>query len=139
MGHVFLNISNSNIAQQIADLLNKNNRLTRHHNTYTIQSSTVTYFVEIADNKVIGCAGIEKNEPGVYTIRHVCVHPNYRGMKIASKLISNIILLYPGMSMYMNIRSDNIPSLKMATSLNFAPDRAFWNKNRKILRFKRST
>ena len=90
-------------------------------------SGKTDYFVEFEGGKVVGCAGVLKRFPNMSEIRHVCVDTPYRSKGIASKLVNLAIANCGTELVYMTIRDDNVPSLKMASSLGFVFVKKHWS------------
>lgn len=119
MADFYISLSSSEIATQIAGLLNHYNKLTVKHSCGSIQGSLANYFVEVDKDKVVGCVATVKTSENLSLIKHICVHPNYRRLGIAKKLTSLAIEKSPTTYINMTIRSDNVPSQIMAKSLGF--------------------
>lgn len=129
MSKFYVSLAQDAIADQIAALLNKQNKLTKIHNRFTIKGGTVNYFIEICNPIkngsaakspiVIGCAGLLKENPYLSTIKHVSVSTDYRKLGIARKLIQLAIDQCTTEHIRMTIREDNKASLELAQSLNF--------------------
>ena len=124
MSEFYIPISNEEMAEQIAKLLNSYNHLYKTHDKHTILNSDVKYFVELVsspaiDKRVVGCVGLRQDYPTLTNIKHVCVDPTYRRFGVARKLIETAIANSPTDQVYMTIREDNKPSLYLAKSLGF--------------------
>jgi ribosomal protein S18 acetylase RimI-like enzyme len=124
MAKFYSSLSDDEIATQIAILLNTYNQLTIQHSMLSIKNSAANYFVEISRtangfSRVVGCVGLLKEGYNLSRIYHVCVHPEYRQLGIAKKLINIAMQRCETSNVYMTIRDNNIPSLRMAGSLGF--------------------
>lgn len=119
MSEFYVSVPKKSMALQIATLLNNHNNLRRKHTTGTILNGTASYFVEVINDKVVGCAGLDRKYPTLSEIKHVCVAPTHRRQGVAKKLIDLAIANSGADYVYMSIRSDNIPSLMAAKSLGF--------------------
>lgn len=125
MSNFYVSISSHELAEQVADLLNANNRLTRLHNASSISSGAIDYFIELSsiDNsttsKVVGCVGLIKEHTSLSRIKHLSVHPKFRRKGIARKLLLLAITNCDTEDTYMIIRDDNLPSLIIAEKLGF--------------------
>lgn len=111
------------VAKQIAYLLNKYNKLNKQHSAKTILSSNTAYLIQQGITKnnsisVIGCIGKENIHGTVY-IKHICVHEHFRKKGIGYKLLSEIIKTIESPMVFMNIRTDNYPSLALAEKAGF--------------------
>lgn len=112
-------LSNHEIAQQIANLLNQNNRLAILHNQGTILSNKVQYYIEFYGQIVSGCVGLIRQQNNMDKIVHLSVIPQFRGKGIGKRLILTALNNSTRDIIYMQIREDNIASLKLAESLGF--------------------
>ncbi len=121
MSQFFVSISNDEIAEQIATLLNTFNLLRVTHTKDTIKSGIANYFVEIIKSKVIGCAALNRDMQydDLSKIKHVCVHPEYRRLGVARKLITLAINHATTTYVYMTIRQANRASQSLAYKMNF--------------------
>ena len=124
MAEFYISLAKSEIAEQIANMLNNFNKLTVLHDEYTINNSNTCYFIKTAISSVkadivIGCVGLYQDSHNTSKIKHLCVIPQYRRFGIAKNLIKVAILNCKTDYVYMTIREDNIPSLMLAKSLGF--------------------
>ncbi len=124
MADFYISLSNSEIASQIAVLLNTYNQLYVKHDMTTIKGSTSNYFIEVGRtaqelSQVVGCVGLKKEFPTLSKIHHISVHPDFRRLGVAKKLINIAVQNCETSHVYMTIRGDNSPSLRMASSLGF--------------------
>lgn len=111
------------LGENIAYLLNKHNKLHVIHTGYSITYSPVEYIIEQRTFKnqiiVAGCIGIDKKRDDVAYFKHLCVHDHFRGSGIASKLMKAALKKETSKFIFMDIRSDNFPSLKLAEKEKF--------------------
>jgi len=119
MATFYTSLTNEEMATQIAKLLNKANRLVKVHSMQTILSSRSTYFVEICENKIVGCVGVKKVNPYHSVAHHASVSPEYRQRGVGTKLLKLAVKHCGTTMIYGRVREDNIPSLKMSFSLGF--------------------
>lgn len=113
-----------NIANQIAFLLNSYNKLSKIHTGYSILGSNITYFIEqgVLDGKtvVVGCVGVDIFGMNSMFLKHLSIHPTFRRLGIASKLLKKAqAYCFNMLNVYMNIRSDNFASLSLAEKEGF--------------------
>jgi len=106
------------IADQVATLLNRNNKLTKIHTSYSIMADTCQYFIEVNGQTVIGCIGL-LNEPTMDKIVHLSVSLQARNIGVGFKLIATAINASNKNVLYMTIREDNHSSLRLASKLGF--------------------
>lgn len=128
MGSFLVNVTSESVAAQIAMLLNKNNQLKSAYTATKVLKSPTTYVIELGgydmrhldgERKVVGCVGYEKISEDVTLFKHLCVHENYRRRGLATSLVKKAMTLATTPFMQMKVRSDNLPSLKMAEGLGF--------------------
>jgi ribosomal protein S18 acetylase RimI-like enzyme len=124
MAEFYMSLPAESIAQQVADLLNDHNKLTKKHSVYSILNNPAKYFLEIAGDKVVGCSAIIKEGPQLTRQFHLCVHPKFRRQGIARKLKQISLNSAETPFVYVTIRDDNLPSL----ALNYSFDFVFVNK-----------
>jgi ribosomal protein S18 acetylase RimI-like enzyme len=139
MAEFFASLSKREMARDVSRMLNEFNRLYVRHDADSIMSSATDYFVEINNGRVIGCAGLLKKEKTLSEIKHLCVSPAYKrhgiGRKLALLAIANCDTDY----VCMNVREDNVPSLKLAQSLGFVYVTKRWNKDHHVITVGRKT
>ena len=133
MANFFVSLTNEEIAKQIANLLNKYNRLYIRHNGFTIAARATDYFIEVFGDKVVGCTSITKKNSDWSVIKYVCVKPEFRRKGIADKLINLAIQNCKTKYIYMTIREDNIASLHMANKLGFTTIKQEWSKDHYLM------
>lgn len=133
MARFYVSVSKEEMAMQIAALINSHNKLYRKHSTWSVLHDNANYFVEVINSKVVGCAGTVKRYPTLSEVKHVCVAPEYRRKGIAKRLVELAIVNCETEYVYMTIRDDNIPSLKMAELLGFVPVRQHWNVDHYVI------
>ncbi len=113
-----LALSDQSLADQIANLLNYNNRLTVVHNGQSITANTTQYFVELYGQTVIGCVGLLK-EPKMDKILHLSVSLLARHKGIGFHLLTTAVNNSDKDIIYMTIRENNFVSLALAKRLGF--------------------
>lgn len=133
MAEFFTSLSKKEIASDIAGMLNNFNKLYRRHNDQSIMTELADYFVEISGGKVIGCVGLKKKEATLSEIKHLCISPPFRRHGIAKKLILLAIANCSTKYVCMNIRDDNVPSLKLVQSLGFLNVSKRWNLDHHVI------
>lgn len=133
MANFFVSLTSREIACQIAFLINKYNNLYIVHNWFTVNSSAIDYFVEIIENRIIGCAGILRETGNWSVIKHISVIPEFRNKGVANKLINLAIQHCKTDYVYMTIREDNLASLNMANKTGFTRLRREWSKDHYIV------
>lgn len=119
MAEFYTTLTNNEIARQIADMINRYNRWYASFSERSILHGPTRYFVETVHSKIVGCAGIARESPSTSKLIHVCTLPECRGMGIAKKLSECAIASTDTEYIYMTIREDNIPSIRLANALRF--------------------
>lgn len=129
----YLSLSDDQIANQIAMLLNNYNRLTKLHNNNTIKYNKAKYFIELHGDLVIACAGLTQTGLEISKIHHIAVRPEFRKQGLGRKLVTVALNHCVTSHVFMTIRDDNIPSLKLARSLGFSMLNYIWREDHYIL------
>lgn len=127
MAEFYVSLTQKEMACQIAMLVNAHNKLYKRHTEWSIFKDKADYFVEVVGNRIVGCAGLSQRDTNLSEIKHVCVDPEFRQRGMGKKLMNLAIANCKTDYIYMTIREDNIPSLKMAQSLNFVPVKKHWS------------
>lgn len=133
MAEFYVSLSQKEMARQIAALINLHNKLYKRHTERTIYRDKADYFVEVVGNMIVGCAGLSRRDTNLSEVRHVCVHPDFRQRGIGKKLVNLAIANCKTDYVYMTIREDNIPSLKMAQSLGFVLVKKHWSVDHHVI------
>jgi len=129
MAEFYVSVSTQDMATQIANLINKYNQWYTTYTPASISIMPANYFVVLNIDKVIGCSANIKEYPTLSKIMHVCVVPEFRNKGIAKSLVELAIQNCDTDYVYMTIRKDNIPSLRMANSLGFKFIKQDWFKD----------
>jgi ribosomal protein S18 acetylase RimI-like enzyme len=137
MADFYLCTGKNYIAEQIAELINKYNKWYIIHTTESVLNSMSKYFVHMEGERVVGCAACLYEYPTLSKVLHVCVVPECRKQKIASKLVSMAIKNCVTDNVYMIIREDNVASRRLAVSLGFIEVRARWFKDHNVIYYAR--
>ncbi len=133
MAEFFTTLSSEEMAQQIAALLNMQNKLYKHHTARTIMSTATNYFVEVEGGVVIGCSGLIKEFPTLSKNYHTSVHPNYQGMGLGTKLKKTVMANCETQYIYSTIREDNIASLRLASKLGWSYVKKEWSRDHYLI------
>lgn len=139
MPEFYISLPAEEIAKQVAQLINKYNRLYKRHNVYSIMNSPVRYFIEVYGDKVVGCTALQKEEPRLSRNFHTCVDPSFRRQGIAKKLKLMALNSCETEFIFSTVREDNIPSVKMNQSLGYLFVRKEWSKDHHVITFGRAT
>lgn len=138
MAEFYVSLSNAEMAEQIAGLVNAHNQLYRKHTGYSISSSIANYFVEVVNDRVIGCTALIKEEKNLSRNFHTCVSPEFRRKGIARKLKLLAIQNCDTDYIFSTVREDNIPSINMNLSLGYVFVNKTWSRDHYILTLGRS-
>lgn len=126
MAEFYISMTSKEISTQIADMINKYNRWSRIFSADEIMSASAKYFIEVERSRVVGCASFIVEHPTLSKIQHVCVLPEYRRLGLGRKLVTITINHCDTDYIYMSIREDNEPSIRLAESLGFVYVRRDW-------------
>lgn len=137
MAEFYTSLSREELATQIAGLVNAYNNLTRIHTTGSILSSPAKYFVEIYENKVIGCVGLTKVNEKESKAHHGSVHPDYRKRGVGKKLLKLAVIHCETPLIYGTIRENNIASLRMSFSVGFKAAQRIYSRGHSLILVKR--
>ena len=137
MAEFYVSLSNYEMATQVAALVNEYNRWYTMFSAQTLLLSSARYFVEIEGNKVVGCASHTQEFDTLTKVQHICVLPTHRQRGIARKLTELAIVNSDTEYVYMTIREDNVPSRRLAETLDFRYVRKHWFRDHWTLTFGR--
>lgn len=121
-----LTLSKQEIASQIAILINTYNGWKISYNFQSILNSNINYFVELNQNLVIGCIGLQYENNLNSKIVHLCVHNLYRRKGIGKKLITTVINNCKTNEINTQIRNTNFNSLYLFYRLGFTNKSRFY-------------
>ena len=133
MAEFYVSLSNNEMAAQIAGLINTHNQLYKKHTIYSVLNSAAKYFVEVINDKVIGCTALIKEEEDLNRNFHTCVSPEFRRRGIARKLKLLAIQNCDTSYIFSTVREDNIPSINMNLSLGYIFVNKTWSRDHYVL------
>lgn len=139
MAEFYVSLSVNEMTRQIAAMINSYNRWYASFSAASIELSMARYFVEVEGDRVVGCASHTKEDDKLTKIQHVCVLPTHRNKGIARKLVTLAIDNCSTEYVFMTIREDNLPSIRMAESLEFRYVNKHWFRDHMTLTFGRRT
>jgi N-acetylglutamate synthase-like GNAT family acetyltransferase len=113
-------ISHQETARQIANLLNTYNGLALQRTARDILSSKTNYVVETHGKFVIGVAGIQKVSHQLSELKHMVVHPNWRGKGLGPFVARRALRICETPSVYATVRTTNKGSIKALEKLEFS-------------------
>jgi N-acetylglutamate synthase-like GNAT family acetyltransferase len=122
---------NGHQAQQIANLLNKRNALSRHYTSKNVLEEAESYIVEPGvDGSVLGCVQLKRVQWYQSELCHLTVDETVECQGVATKLIKNaeaLALQNKSRIVQCTIRSDNARSMSRFTSLGYLKSATFQN------------
>lgn len=133
MANFYVSLPAEEIARQVADLLNKHNKLRMRHSVWSLMNSAAAYFTEIYGDRVVGCSAILRETEDVTRQFHLCVHPDFRRMGIARKLKRTSLSHVETPFVYVTIREDNIASITLNVSEGFKIIKKDWSQDHYVL------
>ena len=133
MAEFYVTLSKLDIAKQVADLLNKYNKLYTYHTEHSIVNSAANYFVEIVEDKVVGCTALLKEYPTLSKSFHTSVLPEYRRKGLGAKLLLTAINNCSTQYVYGTIREDNTASLGLVGKLGWKFVRKDWKRDHYVI------
>ncbi len=133
MAEFYVTLPQMEMATQIAQLLNTQNRLYTFHTQRSIMNSMASYFVEVSNDKIIGCTALLKEFPTLSKSFHTSVSAAHQRRGLAVKLMSTAIANCKTQYIYGTIREDNIPSLNLVKKLGWKFIRKDWNKDHYVI------
>lgn len=128
MEKFIIGIQPESVAEQIAILLNRHNKLKKQHTSSSILSSPTSYIISLGGNnvrhidgeqKVIGVIGLQKTSRDVSLLHHLCVHEDFRRQGLASYLLKQGIIRCTTPLIQAHVRSDNFSSLNLCERHGF--------------------
>lgn len=131
--NLFLTLSKQDIALQIATLINKYNGWQITCRQHYILNSNIDYFVELNQNLVVGCVGLQYENNLNSKIIHLCVHDLYRRKGIGKKLVLSAINNCKANTINTNIRTTNFNSLCLFYKMGFLNKSLFYIGNNQMV------
>lgn len=124
-------IKQTELAAQVANLVNTYNDLRYRVTVDRVMGGPVAYLVEMDGDTVAGCVGLKKQRRvGWYEIGHLCVHPDYRGRRLARVLVNAAYDRIPSGKAWCTIVESNIPSIKTFLNCGFEILQKYRNRGR---------
>lgn len=125
-------IPHPNIAEQISDLLNTHSQLSMQRNRHDILMGRTNYVVETHGRHVIGAVGMEKVSYQMSELKHLVVHPDWRGQKMGVFLGKRALQICETPTVYATARANNQASLVTLGRLGFHKVEEFSAHNGKL-------
>jgi GNAT superfamily N-acetyltransferase len=109
------------MAQQIAELVNRHNQWRTTFTGQRINRSSALYIVESFNEIVLGTVGVQQKSSKWTEIKHLVVRPEIREVGLGKRLVKRAIEEVQTPYMFANVRDDNRPSLKVFLGNGFFP------------------
>jgi ribosomal protein S18 acetylase RimI-like enzyme len=129
----YFTLTHDKIAHQVAALINCHNGLSVKRTVADIQTGRTDYVVETHGQWVLGAAGIDRQSYTFSEIKHVVVHPEWRGKGIAKLLLKRALGIISTKMIYATVREDNEASLKLFESLGFQRSGDYPAENHRVV------
>lgn len=130
-------LNQTEIASQIADLLNSGRQLMRQMTSRIILCSNISYIIELEGDKVVGVIGIEKKTDRVSELKHLCVHPDKRRQGLGLKLLKCAMNSAGTEIVYGNVSIDNTTNIRNNLRLGMMPVCRHASRQKTIITFTR--
>ena len=131
-----LTVGATNLATQIANLLNVGEQLGLRMTDRSILLSPTEYIVEMDGKKVIGVIGLDVYGR-VTELKHLCVHPDYRKRGLGRKLLEKGVEAATTEFVYGAVGSDNHTNIRNNMRIGMRPIGKKWGRGRYIIIFAR--
>jgi ribosomal protein S18 acetylase RimI-like enzyme len=115
----YFNLDHASIAHQVAGLINSYNNLSMKRSANSIRHGKTDYIVETHGKWVLGATGIDRQSYTFTEIKHVVVHPDWRGKGLAKRLVRRAMDIISTRMIYCTVRNDNEASLELFKSCGF--------------------
>lgn len=125
MPKFYHSLSNMEIAEQVAGLLNSYNQLSYSRTGYDVLSGRIDYLVESHGKDLIGICGIERLSYQFTEIKHLVTRPEWRRKGVASWLLQRTMNLGATPLLYATVRKDNGASLNLFKNSGFQETAAY--------------
>lgn len=126
-------LSQPEIAEQVAALLNTYSNLALQRTSLDIQDSKTSYIVESHGRHVIGACGLHKLTYQLTELKHLVVIPPWRRQGVGRFLVKRAIALCSTPVLYATVRRDNSPSLQLFKSLGFEVGTDYTNEDHGVI------
>lgn len=110
---------NRSQAEQIAHLLNENNKLQSVYDGGKVLNSKATYLPEHFQGLVFGSVAIQRMNFMLTEIKHLVVHPAFRKMGLAQLMLGKAMARAETPLLFATIRDDNTGSLHLFQKTGF--------------------
>ena len=115
----YFTLTHGQIAHQVAALINCHNGLSTRRSVADVQTGRTDYVVETHGQWVLGAVGLDRQSYTFTEIKHLVVHPKWRGKGVARHLLKRALGITNTKMVYATVREDNKSSLKLFESFGF--------------------
>ena len=130
---LYFTLDHQKIARQVAALINSHNRLFTRRSADDIICGKTNYVVETHGRWVLGAAGLERQGYTFTEIKHVVVHPKWRGKGVGKHLLRRALEVASTKMVYATVREDNENSLKLFESFGFRRSGNYATENHRVI------
>jgi ribosomal protein S18 acetylase RimI-like enzyme len=121
MSKFSLTVDAMGLARQIASLITSGGQLHMRVTPHMVLNSGVKYLIELMGSTIVGVVGYEVVRDNVAEIKHLCVHPSYRGQGLGKKLLSKAMAAAPTDYVFGLVRSNNLINIRNNLSVGMLP------------------
>lgn len=117
-------------AEQIADLINKRNQLTKKYSTNEILTTGDNYVFIKNNNKIIACAECKKIQWYQHEISHVSIIENFEGKGFGTKILNlaeKKAMISNAKILQCTIRMNNENSIRLFSRKGYNEVNKFYN------------
>lgn len=125
-------ITHQEIAEQIAGLLNTYSNLQLRRNSHSILNSKTKYVVETHGKFVIGVAGVEKVSYQLSELKHMVVHPDWRGKGLGGFVAKRALNICQTPSVFATVRTSNAASVRALEKIGFLKSHEFFSDGNEL-------
>lgn len=115
----YFSLDHQKIAYQVAALINCYNQLSAKKSVSDVLCGRTNYITETHGKLILGAVGMDRQSYTFTEIKHLVVHPEWRGKGIAKHLLRRALDITNTKMIYATVREDNEASLKLFESFGF--------------------
>jgi len=121
------------IAYQVAALINCYNKLGTNKSANDVVNGRTNYIIETHGKWVLGAVGLDRQSYTFTEVKHLVVHPDWRGKGIAKHLLQRALNISTTKMVYATVREDNKASLSLFESLGFRNSGDYAAENHRVV------
>jgi len=121
MSKFLLTVDAKSLVAQVTSLINSGGQLKFFLTQQSVQYSPIQYLIELHKDRVIGTIGLERCNPKVTELKHLCVHPDYRRQGLGKKLLEKGVQAAPTEFVFGTVRSDNPVNIRNNLRIGMIP------------------